>query len=63
MTRNRGAGIAEKIVDAAVDARMMKESIFGVKGKQAEQGKNHQKKKQYADKFFSHEVLKVKPGE
>jgi hypothetical protein len=61
MTRNRGAGIAEKIVDAAIDARMMKERIFRIKGKQAEQGKNHQKKKQYADKFFSHDVLKNKP--
>jgi hypothetical protein len=39
----------------------MEEKIFRIKGKQAEQGKNHQKKKQYADKFFSHGVLKNKP--
>ena len=61
MARNRGAGIPEKIMDAAVNARVVKESIFGIKGKQAEQGKYHQKKKQYADKFFSHGVPKGKP--
>ena len=63
MTRNRGAGIAEKIVDAAVDSRMMKEGVVRIKGKQAAQGKNHQKKKQYADKFFSHGVPKDEPDE
>ena len=61
MTRNSGSRISEKIVDLGVDAWMMEEKIFRIKGKQAEQGKNHQKKKQYADKFFSHGLLKNKP--
>ena len=62
-TRNSGSSVAEKIVNLGVDAWMMEKSIFRIKGKQAEQGKNHQKKKYYTDKFFAHGVLKNKPDE
>lgn len=59
MTRNRGARETEKIMGLGVDAWMMEERIFRIKGEQAEQGKNDQKKKQYADKFFAHGFLKI----